>query len=124
MEPTKTSLRRRLDRAGIWLSALCALHCALGVLILAGVGLGGSALILHPAIHRVGLVVAMVVAAVAIGIGAVRHRRRASFVTAMTGLTFMGGALAVGHGSHEAVLTVIGVTLVAAAHVMNLRHAH
>jgi hypothetical protein len=35
----------------------------------------------------------------------------------------MGGALAVGHGYEEAVLTVIGVILVAAGHVLNLRKA-
>ena len=43
---------------------------------------------------------------------------------AMTGLTFMGGALAVDHGVEEAVLTIIGVSLVAAAHIMNLRRVH
>ncbi|OYX08856.1 MAG: hypothetical protein B7Z08_07745 [Sphingomonadales bacterium 32-68-7] len=61
------------------------------------------------------------VAGVAIGLGAIRHRRPAPFVIAMTGLSFMGGALAVGHGAEEAVLTVIGVTLVALGHVLNLR---
>jgi hypothetical protein len=35
----------------------------------------------------------------------------------------MGGALAVPHGVDEAVLTVIGVTLVAAGHLLNLRRA-
>ena len=123
MTQTFSSLRRRLDRAGIWLSALCAIHCVAGLVLLAGLGAGGSVL-LSPEIHRVGLVVAVLVAAVAIGIGAVRHRRRAPFVVAMTGLSFMGGALAVGHGLDEAILTIIGVTLVAGAHVMNLRHAH
>ena len=39
----------------------------------------------------------------------------------MTGLSFMGGALAVPHGVEEAVLTIIGVTLVAAGHLLNLR---
>ena len=66
----------------------------------------------------------MLIVAVAIGIGAVRHNRPLPFVVAMMGLTFMGGALAVGHGTDEAVLTVIGVTLVAIGHILNLRHAH
>ncbi|MFA9201918.1 MAG: MerC domain-containing protein, partial [Cypionkella sp.] len=43
------------------------------------------------------------------------------FVTAMTGLSFMGGALAVEHGYEEAVLTIIGVALVSVGHVLNLR---
>ena len=41
----------------------------------------------------------------------------------MTGLSFMGGALAVEHGPEEAVLTIIGVSLVALGHVLNLRRA-
>ena len=37
------------------------------------------------------------------------------------GLSFMGGALAVEHGVEEAVLTIIGVSLVSLGHVLNLR---
>lgn len=117
------SIRGRLDRAGMVLSCLCAVHCVLGIVIVAGLGLGGG-LLLDPAIHRIGLLVATLVAGVAIGIGALKHRRAAPFVVAMTGLTFMGGGLAVEHGIKEAVLTIIGVTLVAAGHLLNLRRAH
>lgn len=115
-------IRGRLDRAGVALSALCLVHCVLGLVLVAGLGLGGT-LLLDPDIHRWGLLLATIVAATAIGIGALRHRRMGPFVVAMTGLTFMGGALAVGHGVEEAVLTMIGVTLVATGHVINLRHA-
>ncbi|WP_338242008.1 MerC domain-containing protein [Aurantiacibacter hainanensis] len=115
-------IRGRLDRAGVLLSALCLVHCVLGLVLVAGLGLGASFL-LDPDIHRWGLLLATIVAGVAIGVGAVRHRRARPFVVAMTGLTFMGGALAVGHGFEEAVLTMIGVTLVAAGHILNLRHA-
>ena len=114
-------IRGRLDRLGMWLSALCLLHCVAGLVLVAGLGLGASFL-LDPIVHRAGLVVATLVAGIAIGIGAVRHRRRTPFVVAMTGLSFMGGALAVGHGAEEAVLTMIGVSLVAIGHVLNLRH--
>ena len=123
MNPALIRIRSRLDRFGMTLSALCAVHCVLGVVIVAGFGLGGGFL-LNPAIHRIGLAVATVTAAIAIGLGALRHGRRAPFVTAMTGLTFMGGGLAVPHGVEEAILTVIGVSLVAAGHVLNLRHTH
>ena len=115
-------IRGRLDRAGVMLSALCLVHCVLGLVLVAGLGLGGTFL-LDPDIHRWGLLLATIVAGVAIGLGAVRHRRAMPFVVAMTGLSFMGGALAVGHGFEEAVLTMIGVTLVAAGHILNLRHA-
>ncbi len=115
-------IRGRLDRIGLALSCLCAVHCVLGIVIVAGLGLGG-AFLLDPAIHRVGLLLATVVAGVAIGLGAIQHRRAAPFVVAMTGLSFMGGALAVEHGPEEAVLTIIGVSLVALGHVLNLRRA-
>ena len=120
MGPTFPRIRGRLDRVGVVLSSLCAVHCVLGIVIVAGFGLGGG-LLLDPAIHRIGLLLATLIAGVAIGLGAIQHRRPLPFVVAMTGLSFMGGGLAVEHGLEEAVLTVIGVTLVATGHVLNLR---
>ena len=113
-------IRDRMDRVGLLLSCLCLVHCVTGLVLVAGFGLGATFL-LDPDIHTVGLVLATIVAAVAIGVGAVRHRRAAPFVFAMMGLSFMGGALAVGHGYEEALLTMIGVVLVAAGHILNLR---
>ncbi len=114
------SIRDRLDRAGVVLSGLCALHCIASLVILSGLGIGGTFL-LSPVIHEIGLVIAFVIAGVAIGWGALKHRKAAPFVIAMMGLTFMGGALASPHGVQEAVLTIIGVLLVTAGHVLNLR---
>ncbi|MEO6040702.1 MAG: MerC domain-containing protein [Croceibacterium sp.] len=123
MSPALIRIRGQLDRFGMILSGLCAVHCVLGIVIVLGLGLSGG-LLLNPAIHRVGLLFATIIAGVAIGLGALRHGRRAPFVVAMTGLSFMGGGLAVQHGVEEAVLTVLGVSLVAAGHVLNLRRAH
>ena len=120
MGATLPKIRGRLDRAGMILSSLCAVHCVLGIVIVAGLGLGGG-LFLDPAIHRVGLLLATIIAGVAIGIGALQHRRPLPFVVAMMGLSFMGGGLAVEHGIEEAVLTIIGVTLVSAGHLLNIR---
>ena len=116
-------IRRRLDHVGIGLACLCALHCLATIVIVSALGLGGHFL-LSPEIHRIGLALALFIAAVAIGWGAVKHRRAAPFVVAMMGLTFMGGALAVPHGSQEATLTFIGVILVSVGHVLNLRASH
>src|SRR5262245_24968388 len=96
-------IRGRLDRAGMFLSCLCAVHCVTGIVVMAVLGLGGGWL-LNPDLHRYGLVMATIIAGVAIGVGAVQHRRAAPFVVAMTGLSFMGGGLAVPHGIEEAVL--------------------
>lgn len=123
LERAISPIRRRLDRAGIFLSGACALHCLLSILLVSGLGLGGE-LFFAPDIHRVGLLLATLIAGLAIGWGALRHRMAAPFVIAMTGLTFMGGALAVPHGVKEAVLTIIGVALVSLGHILNLRHAH
>lgn len=120
MFDTQSSIRRQLDRTGLWLSGLCALHCVVSIVVVAILGVGGHAF-LSPDIHRYGLALALIVAAVAIGWGALKHRQAAPFVVAMTGLSFMGGALAVPHGVQEAVLTIIGVSLVAAGHLLNLR---
>ena len=114
-------IRGRLDRAGMLLSCLCAVHCVAGIVIVAGLGFGGG-LLLDPSIHRYGLVMATVIAGVAIGAGAIQHRRAAPFVVAMMGLSFMGGGLAVEHGVEEAVLTIIGVSLVSLGHLLNVRH--
>lgn len=116
-------IRRSLDRAGIVLSGACAVHCLISIVLVSGLGLGGE-FFLSPEIHRYGLVIATLIAAVAIGWGALRHRVAAPFVVAMTGLTFMGGALAVPHGVEEAVLTIIGVALVSLGHILNIRHSH
>jgi hypothetical protein len=117
---TRLSIRHRLDRFGVLLSGLCLVHCVASIVLVSVLGLGSMAF-LSPVVHKVGLAVALLIAAVTIGLGALQHRRPKPFVTAMTGLTFMGGALAVGHGVEEAVLTILGVILVAAAHIMNLR---
>lgn len=123
MQQSANPIRRGLDRVGIALSGLCALHCLLSIVIVSGLGIGGQ-LFLAPEIHRFGLLLAVLVAAVAIGWGALKHRLAAPFVVAMTGLTFMGGALAVPHGVKEAVLTIIGVALVSLGHILNLRGHH
>ena len=117
---TPSPIRRRLDHLGIGVAGLCALHCVTTVIVVSGLGIGGHFL-LSPDIHRIGLALALIIAAVAIGWGALKHRRRVPFVTAMMGLTFMGGALAVPHGSQEFVLTLIGVGLVSLGHLINLR---
>ena len=116
----RPSFWRRFDQAGIGLAGLCALHCLLAVGLVSLLGIGGQFLT-DPIIHRVGMLLALVVAAVAIGWGAVRHRRRWPIVTATLGLGFMAAALVVPHGLQEFVLTLIGVGLVTLAHLMNLR---
>lgn len=116
------SIRDRLDRAGVLLSGLCALHCILGIVLVSVLGLGGQVL-LAPAIHEIGLALAIAVGAVTLGLGAARHGQTGPLVIGACGIGLMSAALFVGHGLPEAVLTICGVALVAAAHIRNLRHA-
>lgn len=116
------AIRNRLDRAGIILSGLCAVHCILGVVLVGILGLGGEAL-LSPDIHRIGLALALVVGIISLGFGVMRHGRVAPLAIGASGLTLMGIALFVGHGIEETVLTIAGVGLVAFAHIRNLHGA-
>jgi hypothetical protein len=101
---------------------LCALHCLATLLLVSALGLGGHFL-LDDNIHRIGLLLAFGVAAVAIGWGIMRHGRRLPFVLALGGLALMGIALLVPHGTNEFLLTLLGVAIVSAAHLLNLRAA-
>lgn len=114
------SIRDRLDRVGVLLSALCALHCLAGLLLVAGLGLGGQFL-LSPVFHRVGLALAIGVGAVTLVLGVARHRDPVPLQLGAAGIAFMSIALFVGHGTEEAVLTILGVSLLAWAHLRNLR---
>jgi hypothetical protein len=116
----RSPIRKRLDRAGIALSALCAAHCVLA-LIVAG-AFGG--LLLSPVFHEAGLALAVALGVVAFGIGLARHRGFDVLLPAAFGLGLMALALAADHGPIEAGLTIVGVALLAFAHWSNLRRAH
>ncbi len=122
MRATLASIRTQLDRTGIFLSGLCVVHCVAGIFLVTVLGLGGGAL-LEPRIHEIGLAVAIAIAAVTLGIGVLRHGEFAPLAIGACGIALMAGGLAVQHGLGEALLTVTGVTLVAFAHIRNLRRA-
>ena len=122
MTPALLPIRQRLDRIGIMLSGLCAVHCLLGIVLVSLLGLGGEAF-LAPAIHRTGLALAVLVGLVTLGLGVLRHGQLAPLAFGGCGIALMISGLAVQHGPAEAVLTIAGVALVAFAHIRNLRHA-
>ena len=122
MRNAMLSIRDRLDRVGILLSGLCALHCVAGLLLVAGLGLGGEVL-LAPAVHRVGLALAIVVGAITLVIGVTRHGDARPLQMGAAGIALMTVALMVGHGAAEALFTIAGVALLGWAHIRNLRHS-
>jgi hypothetical protein len=120
MNQALLALRSRLDRFGVILSGLCMIHCLAGLFLVGVLGLGGGVL-LNPEIHHIGLILAIVIGAATIGMGALRHGHRLPLVLGLSGLALMTAAVLVGHGSAESVLTIAGVLLVACAHIVNMR---
>lgn len=122
MSRVMLTIRDRFDRVGVLLSGLCALHCVLSIVLVSVLGLGGE-ILLTPAIHEIGLALAIAVGVVTLGLGVLRHRQPAPLLIGAAGLSLMALALLVPHGPKEAMLTIAGVALVATAHIRNLRHA-
>ena len=114
-------IRHRLDRIGILLSGLCAVHCLLGIVLVSVLGLGGEAF-LSPSIHRVGLALAILVGVITLGLGVLRHGKIVPLLIGGCGIALMTAGILVLHGPVEALLTIAGVVLVATAHIRNLRH--
>lgn len=118
--PLRVGKWQQLDRMAITLSGLCLVHCLLTLLLLGALSSLGH-LFADPRIHEAGLALATLLAAFALGMGAFRHGNLVPLLLGAPGLALMAGALLVGHGWPEAVLTMLGVSLVAAAHLVNFR---
>ena len=100
------------------LSGLCLVHCigtavALALLSAAGGILGA------PIIHEVGLTLAMILGATALGRGVLEHGFMMPSAVGGLGLGVMAGALTLPHGGYEALYTVIGVMILALGHRLN-----
>jgi len=114
--------RDLFDRLAIGLSALCLVHCAASVILVALLATAGGVL-LHPAIHEIGLVMAIALALFGLGRGFLRHRRPLPVLLGGCRIVMKTTALVVPHGVIEAGYTMIGVACVAVAHQLN-RRAH
>jgi hypothetical protein len=119
-QTTGSARHGRLDRIGVIVSGLCMVHCVAGLVLIGMLGLGGG-LLLNPAIHRFGLMLAVAIGAATIGANALRHGHRLPLMLGGTGLLLMAGAIVSEHGAGEAVLTIAGVAMVASAHIINMR---
>ena len=109
----------RLDRLAIGLSGLCVVHC-LATAVLLGLLSAASGALGAPAIHEVGLVLAMLLGSIALGRGIFLHGFVMPSAVGGLGLGVMAGALGMGHNGSEALFTVIGVTILALGHRLNL----
>jgi hypothetical protein len=108
----------RLDRVAIGLSGLCMVHCLATSVLLALVASAGG-MLGAPWIHEVGLVLAMVMGAVALGRGILEHGYMMPSSIGALGLGVMAGALTLPHDGGEALFTVVGVGILALGHRLN-----
>jgi hypothetical protein len=109
----------RLDRIAMGVSGLCLVHCLatavfLGLLSAAGGILGA------PIIHEVGLTLAMFLGSIALGKGILDHGFMMPSAIGGLGLGVMAGALTLPHDGSEALATVIGVSVLALGHRLNV----
>lgn len=116
------SFADRFDRIAMGLSGLCVVHCVttavlLGLLASAGGFLG------KPIIHEVGLSLAMILGAIALGRGIREHGFVLPAVVGLTGLAIMGYALSLHETGLEPVYTIAGVMILALGHRLNLMAA-
>ena len=109
---------RRLDRLAITLSGLCLVHCLASAVLLGLLSAAGSALG-AAWIHEVGLSLAMMLGAVALGRGVMEHGFMMPSAVGALGLGVMAGALTLPHDGSEALYTVIGVGILALGHELN-----
>ena len=116
----RSTILSALDRAAIGLSALCAVHCLVSVVLIAGLSVAGT-IWTDPAIHRIGMLGAVLLAAVAFGPTLLREKLSRGLVIGLTGLFLMALGLVVPHGWPEIAATITGAFLLAVAHLMNTR---
>lgn len=120
-----TSIRSRLsngriDRIAIALSGMCVAHC-IGTAVLLGVLASAGGVFENPLFHEVGLVLAILLGAVALGHGAMEHGFMMPAAVGSLGLGIMAGAMTLDHGWQESAYTLFGVVTLALGHDLNHR---
>jgi hypothetical protein len=114
-----SGLDGRLDRIAIGLSGLCLAHCVATTVLFALFSAAGA--LLHPAIHEIGLVLAIVFGIIALGRGIVTHGYMMPAAVGAFGIGLMAGALSMPHGGDEILWTLVGISFVALGHDLNRR---
>lgn len=109
----------RLDRLAMGISGLCVIHCV-ATAVLLGLLASAGGLLGRPIVHEVGLTLAMIIGAVALGRGYREHGFMLPAAVGAMGLGVMAGALSLPEGGHEAIYTVTGVLIVALGHRLNV----
>ncbi len=113
--------RNRLDKFGIALTSLCALHCIFLPVLLPVLPLLGLSFLADHAFEQVVLLLTFVVGAIALFTGFHKyHRKLYPFYSLAIGIMIYANRDFLGEGLEPIVLT-IGSALIVLAHVMNVR---
>ena len=116
------SLSRRgaVDRLAIGLSGICLVHCMATAVLVLFVSAAGGVLV-DPHIHEIGLVLAIVLGVIGLGLGIREHGFMLPAAIGALGLGTMAGSLTLHHGPEEVIYSVFGVLLLALGHDLNRR---
>ena len=101
------------------LSGLCVVHC-IGTALLVGLLASAGGILGSPIIHEVGLTIAMMIGAVALGRGVMNHGLMLPAAVGAVGLGVMAAALTLPESAHEPIYTVLGVSILALGHRLNI----
>ena len=109
----------RLDRIAMGLSGLCAVHCV-ATAVLLGLLASAGGLLGKPIIHEVGLTLAMILGAVALGRGVREHGFVLPSAVGGLGLCLMAYAMSLHESGYEPAMTILGVSILALGHRLNM----
>lgn len=110
-----------IDQLAISLSGLCLVHCLLGAVLIVILSAASSFAFSHE-IHSIGLLLAAPLAAVGLWRGVKVHGCWQVATLGALGLLLMTVGVFASHGhAAEVSLTMSGVTLLAGAHLYNIR---
>lgn len=110
----------RLDKLAMGLSGLCAVHCVATAVLLGLVASAGG-LLGKPIIHEVGLSLAMILGAIALGRGIREHGFILPSAVGATGLAIMAYAMSLHETGYEPAFTILGVSVLALGHRLNIK---
>ena len=109
-----------IDRLGIALSGLCLVHCLASAVFVAMLASAGG-ILLDPAVHEVGMMLALALGMLALGRGVVEHGFMMPAAVGGLGLGVMAGALMLPHDGGSTLYSVLGVLILALGHDLNRR---
>ncbi len=101
------------------LAGLCLVHCLATSALLALVASAG--LLISPIIHEVGLILAILFGIFALVQGVMQHGFMLPAAIGGLGIGTMAGAASMPHGGPEIIVTIVGLSILALGHQLNVR---